>query len=77
MAIELTRLAFGLLLLCFHRSIADYILIQERALVVLFRQRGIPLPSAPGTETARNIYFLLGAFVVLYQLARIWLALHS
>jgi hypothetical protein len=76
MAIQLTRLAFGLLLLLFHRHIADYILVQERALVVMFRQRGVPLPATPGTETIRNIYFLLGTFVVLYQLARIWLTLH-
>jgi hypothetical protein len=76
MAIELTRLAVGLLLLFFHRPIADYILVQERALVVLFRQRGVPLPITPGTETVRNIYFILGTFVVLYQLARIWLTLN-
>ena len=76
MAIQLTRLAIGLLLLVFHRPIADYILLQERALVVMFRQRGIPLPATPGTETVRNIYFILGTFVVLYQLVRIWLTLH-
>jgi hypothetical protein len=76
MAIELTRLAFGLLLLIFHRPIADYILEQERSLVVLFRQRGVPLPASPGNETVRNIYFVLGTFVVVYELARIWISLH-
>ena len=76
MAIQLTRLAFGLLLLTFHRPLADYIQGREQALVILFRQRGVPFPASLGTETVRNIYFLLGVFVVLYQLARIWLALH-
>jgi hypothetical protein len=76
MAIELTRLAFGLLILIFHRPIADYILEQERSLVVLFRQWGVPLPASPGTETVRNIYFVLGTFVVVYELARIWISLH-
>jgi hypothetical protein len=76
MAIELTRLAFGLLLLTFHRPIADYVRTREHALVILLRQRGVPVPASPGTETLRNIYFILGTFVVLYQLARIWLALH-
>ncbi len=76
MAIEFTRLGIGLFILLFHRQIADYILEQERSLVVLFRQRGVPLPAAPSTETGRNIYFGLGAFVVLYEMARIWLALH-
>ncbi len=76
MSIELTRLAFGFLLLIFHRPIADYILKQERALVLIFRQRGLRFPFAPDTETMHNIYFILGTFVILYELARIWLLLH-
>ncbi|MFB3917879.1 MAG: hypothetical protein ACE14M_14190 [Terriglobales bacterium] len=75
MAIELSRLAFGLLLLLFHRQVADYILERERQLVILFRQRGVPLPAAPTTEVGRNIYFFIAAFIVLYQVARIWLIL--
>ena len=75
MAIDLARMGVGLLILLFHRRIADYVLEQERWLVVMFRQRGIPLPAAPTTETGRNIYFCLGTFVVLFQILRIWLAL--
>ena len=76
MSIELARLAFGLLILVFHRQIADYIRQREDALVILFRQRGVSLPASPGAETVRTIYFILGTFVVLYQLTRIWLVLH-
>ncbi len=75
MAIELTRLGFGLLLLVFHGPIADFMLERERALVVLFRERGVPVPAAPTTETARNIYFCLATFVVLWQAAKIWLVI--
>jgi hypothetical protein len=35
------------------------------------------VPAAPTTETARNIYFLLGAFVVFCQMAKIWLAIRG
>jgi hypothetical protein len=77
MAVELTRMAIGLLILIFHRQIADYVQEQERALVVIFRQRGLPLPAVPTTETGHNIYFCLGTFVVLFQTARIWLNLHG
>jgi hypothetical protein len=77
MAVELTRMLIGVLILVFHRQIADYILEQERSLVVLFQQRGIRLPAVPTTETGRNIYFCLGTFVVLYQAVRIWMALHG
>lgn len=76
MAIELTRMGIGLLILLFHRQIADYILAQERSLVAIFHQRGLPLPAAPSTETGRNIYFGLGTFVVLVQMFRIWTALN-
>jgi hypothetical protein len=77
MLVEFTRLAFGLLLLLFHRPIADYLMEQERALVVVFRQRGLPLPAAPSNEVGRNIYFCIGTFVVFCQFVRIWIALHA
>ncbi len=77
MALEMVRLLLGLVLACFHRPIADYVIQQERSLVLLARQRGLPLPAAPSTESGRNIYFCLGIFVVLFEVARIYLALHG
>ena len=77
MLIEFSRPAFGLLIVTFHRPVADYIFEHERTLVVLLRQRGLGVPAAPTTETGRNIYFCIGMFVVLYQIARIWLMLHN
>jgi hypothetical protein len=77
MLIEITRLVFGLFVLAFHKQIADWVLEQERSLVVMFRQRGVPLPATPTTEMGRTIYFLIGAFVALYELGRIWLRLHA
>jgi hypothetical protein len=76
MVIELTRLAIGLLILVFHRPLADWIMPQERALLLL-QQRGVSLPGALRAETAHNTYFLMGTFVVLFPLARIWLSLHA
>lgn len=76
MIVELTRLLLGLLIAFFHRPIADFVLVQERALVVVFRQRGVPLPAAPTTETARTIYFLIGIFLALFEICRIWMLLH-
>lgn len=77
MALEFVRLSLGLVLAYFHRPIADYVIEQERSLVLLARQRGLPLPAAPSTEFGRNIYFCLGIFVVLFEAARIYLALHG
>ena len=76
MTFEILRLAVGLMIAYFHRPIADFIMERERALVVVFRQRGVPVPAPPTTETARNIYFMLGMVVVGIEMIRIWALLH-
>ncbi len=76
MVVELTRLLLGLLIAYFHRPIADFVLVQERALVIAFRQRGFPVPAAPTTETVRTIYFLIGILLATFEICRIWMLLH-
>jgi hypothetical protein len=76
MMVEVARLLLGLLIACFHQQIADFMLVQERALVIAFRQRGFPLPAAPTTETGRTIYFAIGILLALYEICRIWALLH-
>ena len=77
MVLEFAKLTLGLAIMLFHKPLADYIMEHERSLVILFRERGVPVPAAPTTETARNIYFLIGAFVALFEIARIWLTLRG
>jgi hypothetical protein len=76
MAIEVARLFLGLLLAALHRPIADFMLDREHALVLAFRDRGMPLPSVPKAETVRTIYFSLGIFIVLFEMLRIYQAAH-
>ena len=76
MLIELARLALGLMIAFFHRPIADFMLAQERSLVILFRQRGVPLPATPTTETTRTIYFTIGIALTMLEMLRIWMMLH-
>ncbi len=71
MLLEITRLAVGLTILLLHRPIADFVLAQERPLVLLLRQRGLPFPYLRN-ETAHDLYFLLGVLVCLLQFVRIW-----
>jgi len=75
MVVELARLAVGLAILIFYRQIAGYVLVRERALVVLLRQRGVPLPLLTENAT-ENLYFGLALFVCLLQFVRIWALLH-
>ncbi len=72
MPLEFARLLLGLLIAACHRRIADFMLERERSLVLSFRQRGVPLPAALDTETARNLYFGIGIFIVLVELLRIY-----
>jgi len=76
MSLEIARLLLGLMIAACHRQIADFILERERSLVLAMRQRGLPLPAAMSTETARNLYFGVGIFVVLVELLRIYQMAH-
>lgn len=77
MVADVARLLFGLLIVAFHRPVAEFVLQQEQQLVTLFRSRGLRVPNAPTTATAHNIYFGLGMFVCLLSLLRLWAATHS
>ena len=71
MIFELLRLLMGFAIAAFHRPIADWVMEHERVLVLAFRQRGIPAPVL-SAEGARNVYFGLGIFIILLEMARIW-----
>ncbi len=72
---EFWRLVLGLAIAAFHRPIADFIFLHEQQLVVLFRQRGRPLPAPLSRGAMHNLYFGLGIFVALFEMARIALVL--
>lgn len=71
--IDVARLLMGLLIAAFHKPIADFMLERERATVLLFRERGFPMPPAPTTEQARTLYFLIGIAVASAELVRMYL----
>ena len=73
MIVELARLMFGLIIVLFHRAIADFILHQEQHLAALLSQRGIKLPEFPSHQFARNLYFVIGVLVAVISMARIYL----
>lgn len=72
---DITRLVIGLAIAFFHRPIADFMLEQETSLVVLFRQRGLVVPSVPRRSTVHTLYFLTGIGIALFEVTRIWLLL--
>lgn len=76
MVADVARLVFGLLIVAFHRPVAEFILQQEEQLVALFRSRGVHVPQAPSIATAHTIYFALGMFVCLLSLVRLWAGMH-
>ncbi len=74
--VEIVRLAIGVLIAGFHQQIADYVMPHERQLVALFRSRGVPLPDVPKESTAYLLYFSLGIFIALYEIAHIYMMIH-
>ena len=74
---SVVNIAVGLAIAAFHRPIAEFMLEKERLLVAIFHQRGLRLPSPPTTSTAHNLYFGLGIFVVLFEIAHIWLMVNA
>ena len=72
MFLEVLRLTMGLLVAAWHRPIADFISDREHSLVLAFRQRGMRLPAALTRETARDLYFWIGIFIVIVELLRIY-----
>lgn len=77
MIVEIARLLLGVLIAVFHRPLASTIMKQERALDAFFRQRGLLFPSPPSDATAQNLYFVIGIFICLFEVGRIWLSMHA
>jgi len=73
---EFSKLGVGILIALFHRQIAEFILVYERAFVVRARQAGLMLPDLLTTEMACTVYFLLGIFTATFQMFRIWTLVH-
>jgi len=44
--------------------------------VLIFRQRGVPVPAALSTQAARNLYFWIGIFIVSVELLRLYQLAH-
>ena len=76
MILEIARLVLALLILCFHRQIADFILEHERRLVILLNQRGLRLPDVPSRELTRDLYFSIGTIASLACVVRLWFSAH-
>jgi len=76
MILEIARLVLALLILCFHRQIADFILEHERRLVILLNQHGLRLPDVPSRELTRDLYFSIGIIASLGCVVRLWFTAH-
>lgn len=72
MALEIARLLLGVVIMIFHRQIADWILEQEHFIAGRLRVKGLHFPAPPKQSTAHTIYFGLGLFVALLQLGRLY-----
>ncbi len=72
MTVEIWRLALGVALMLFHRPLGEFIIEQEHVIVGRMRQRGLVLPNPIRPATAANVLFLVGVYISLFVLMRIW-----
>ncbi len=77
MLIELARLLVGVVLMAFHRPIADYFVDLDHVLTSALRSQGFRLPTPPPQSTMHTVYFCLGIFVSIFSLAQIYSSLPS
>lgn len=71
MATEISRLVMGLLVLFFHKQIADYIFALEVQLAELLNSRGVKIP-VPTQATFHNVYFFLGLGIAALSMVKMW-----
>ncbi|MGC2696352.1 MAG: hypothetical protein WA738_11230 [Candidatus Angelobacter sp.] len=67
----------GVLIAIFHRPLACGIMKQERVLDGYFRRRGVHLPEPPSDTTAQNLYFIIGIFICLFEVGRLWFSMNT
>ena len=72
MALEIARFCLGMIIAGFHARIADFILERENSLILVFRERGVELPTAIPRKTAHNLYFCVGISIALIELLRLY-----
>lgn len=53
------------------------IMRHERTLDCFFRSRGVNFPPPPSDATAQNIYFVVGVFICLLEVSKIWFGISS
>ena len=72
---ELSRLLIGLLLLGFHRQVANWVLKREVQLAQVMTARGWHVPEFPPEKTVHDVYFVLGLLICCFSLIEIWTVL--
>lgn len=70
MIVEIIRLLIGLLLLVFHKPVADFILAREQAFARMLEGRGVFLPAFPSNRFAHDLYFCIGLLVCIFAMFR-------
>lgn len=72
---QLCRLLVGLLLLGFHRQVANWVLKREMQLARVMTARGWHVPEFPSEKTIHDVYFCLGLIICCFSLVEIWTVL--
>jgi hypothetical protein len=75
MLIDVARLMVGVLLMAFHRPVADFFADLDHGFAAAVRARGLYLPTPPKQSVMHTLYFCLGICVSLFAMTRLYSSL--
>jgi hypothetical protein len=72
MVFEVARLLLGVMLMTFHRPIADFFVEMDHISTAMFRAGGLNMPGPPRQAVMHTIYFCMGIIVCVVSMAKIY-----
>ena len=77
MMVEFLRLIFGLILMAFHRPIADFFVELDHGFTAILRSKGLQVPMPPRQSIMHTFYFCLGMMVCVVTMMKIYVAVRG
>ena len=77
MPVEFARLVIGLLLMAFHRPIADFFVELDYGFAAALRSKGLQLPMPPRQSFMHTFYFCLGMLICVVTMMKIYVAVRA